>query len=91
MDWQTWAISVEAVVDAMSVFTNIVAADIKLPLEESLVAIVMAIREQFIVGHLKGLMVVPDRSHAGGRADQGCGAPGAVAEGTELRRVVTCR
>ena len=49
------AIPVEAVVDAMSVFTNIVAADIKLPLEESLVAIVMAIREQFSVGHLKAL------------------------------------
>ena len=50
-----WAIPVEAAVDAMSVFTNITAADIKLPLEESLIAIVMAIREQFSVGHLRTL------------------------------------
>ena len=46
---------VEAVVDAMSVFTNITAADVEWPLEESLIAIVMAIREQFSVGHLKTL------------------------------------
>ena len=39
----------------MSVFTNITAADVELPLEESLVAIVMAIREQFSVGHLRAL------------------------------------
>ena len=45
----------EAVVDAMSVFTIIIALDVKLPLEESLVAIVMAIREQFSVGHLEVL------------------------------------
>ena len=39
-----WALPVEAVVDAMSVFTNVTASDIKLPLEDSLVAIVMAIQ-----------------------------------------------
>ena len=49
------ALPVEAVVDAMSVFTTVTASDIKLPLEESLVAIVMAIREQFSIGHLKAL------------------------------------
>ena len=55
MDKGEWAFPVEAVVDAMSVFTNITAADVKLPLEESLIAIVMAFREQFSVGHLKTL------------------------------------
>ena len=41
--------------DAMAVFTIITAPDVELPLEESLVAIVMAIREQFSVGHLEVL------------------------------------
>ena len=65
-----WALPVEAVVDAMSVFTNITAADVKLPLEESLVAIVMAIREQFSVGQLRALWVVPDRRYAGRCIDE---------------------
>ena len=50
-----WALPVEAVVDAMSFITNVTASDIKFPLEESLVAIVMAIRERFSIGHLEAL------------------------------------
>lgn len=43
----------EAGVGGMSVFTNVTACDIQLPVEESLVALVMAIREKFSMWDLK--------------------------------------
>ena len=50
-----WPLQVEAVVDANGVFTAIAAPDVKLPLEESLITIVMAVREQFSIGLLRRL------------------------------------
>ncbi len=42
-----WPLCVEAVVDAKSVFDSITSVDAHLPTEESLIAVLMAIREQF--------------------------------------------
>ena len=44
------SIPIEAVVDAKSVFDAVSAIDPKIPLEESLIAVLMAIREQFAQG-----------------------------------------
>jgi hypothetical protein len=51
----SWPIPIEAVVDANAVFTNVTAVDVKLPLEESLIIIVMSVREQFSVGLVQRL------------------------------------
>ena len=50
-----WALPIEAVIDAFGVFQALMAKDAKLPLEESLIAIVMTVREQFSRGLLKRL------------------------------------
>ena len=50
-----WPTPIEAVIDAYSVFAAVTNTDVKLPLEESLVVIVMAIREQFSIGMLTRL------------------------------------
>ena len=45
-----WPLPVECAVDANAVFESITAKEARLPLEESLIAILMAVREQFAVG-----------------------------------------
>eukprot|EP00959_Pyramimonas_sp_CCMP1952_P341033 7143783-Pyramimonas_sp.AAC.1 len=50
-----WPIRMEAVIDADSVFKSVTAQDVKLPLEEPLISIVMAVREQFSDGLLERL------------------------------------
>ena len=48
----SWPTPIEAVVDTYSVFQALTGADARLPLEESLIVIVMAIREQLSLGML---------------------------------------
>ncbi|CAK0801215.1 unnamed protein product, partial [Prorocentrum cordatum] len=43
----SWPVRMEAVIDADSVFKSVTAEDVKLPLEESLISIVISVREQF--------------------------------------------
>ena len=50
-----WALPIEAVIDAQGVFAAVTSLNVKLPLEESLIAIVMAVREQFSIGLLRRL------------------------------------
>ena len=45
-----WPMPVEAVIDVKSVFDSIIAPDARLPVGESLIAVLQSVREQFAVG-----------------------------------------
>eukprot|EP00959_Pyramimonas_sp_CCMP1952_P252876 5282731-Pyramimonas_sp.AAC.1 len=48
-----WPVRMVSVIDVDSVTKSVTAQDVKLPLEESLISIVMAAREQFSLGLLE--------------------------------------
>ena len=48
-------IHVEAAIDAKNVFDSVVSADVKIPTEQSLIAILLSIREQMATGLMKQL------------------------------------
>ena len=90
-----WPIPVECAIDANTVFESITAKEARLPLEESLIAILMAVREQFAIGMISRIWWVKTEDMLADALTKGSVAREpllkALADGAwEVRHAVKC-